>query len=284
MSKLLYTILYVVSIILFSLGYSMAGGISVDAGLTPPEDRWIFRTQLRNMTRKDNASLIISKMQMKMTPIVLVYGLNPNLTLMLRQALINKEMTMMGSDTNASGFGDIFVLAKYKVYRLNTPEYTFGITPAFGLEFPTGSEAFTSNTLDLNMGIYFSGRKGASSVDLNAAYTLNGLAKYNENSSIPGDEVLVNLALSHQFSIDKNAYSTIAPVLELSYKSIMPEMLNSIEVLNTGGTVFYLSPGIKYTKSWIIIETLFQIPVQQYQKGAQLEHDNGILTGIRLMF
>ncbi|MHC4154319.1 MAG: hypothetical protein ACYST6_05290, partial [Planctomycetota bacterium] len=31
-----------------------AAGISVDAGLTPPEDRWIIRNQVRYMTREDD--------------------------------------------------------------------------------------------------------------------------------------------------------------------------------------------------------------------------------------
>ena len=34
-------------LIVFFLGSSLlAGGISIDAGLTPPKDRWIFRTQM----------------------------------------------------------------------------------------------------------------------------------------------------------------------------------------------------------------------------------------------
>ena len=40
-----------------------AGGISVDAGLTPPEDRWILRNQVRHWlsSGSDQANLLLFK-------------------------------------------------------------------------------------------------------------------------------------------------------------------------------------------------------------------------------
>ncbi len=39
-----------------------AGGISVDAGLTPPEDRWILRTQVSYRERRDDPTNMNRKM------------------------------------------------------------------------------------------------------------------------------------------------------------------------------------------------------------------------------
>ncbi len=62
-----------------------AAGISVDAGLTPAEDRWIFRTQVRYMRRKDDPTHMGRKMSTYAFPVVLAYGVRPDLTLMIRQ-------------------------------------------------------------------------------------------------------------------------------------------------------------------------------------------------------
>ncbi|MHC4362719.1 MAG: hypothetical protein ACYSTZ_07820, partial [Planctomycetota bacterium] len=52
-----------------------AAGISVDAGLTPPEDRWIIRNQVRYMTREDDPTGMNREMSMYAFPIVVAYGL-----------------------------------------------------------------------------------------------------------------------------------------------------------------------------------------------------------------
>jgi hypothetical protein len=73
-------------------------------------------------------------------------------------------------------------------------------------------------------------------------------------------------------------------VLELSYKNIGSDRLHSDDVPNTGESVLYLSPGIKYTLSSFILEALLQIPVWQDQKGSQLERDMTVIFGARYMF
>ena len=53
------------------LAYSSAfSQISTDAGLTPAQDRWIFRTQYRAMGMENS----MMKMNTQMVPVVLGYG------------------------------------------------------------------------------------------------------------------------------------------------------------------------------------------------------------------
>ncbi len=52
-----------------------ASGISVNAGLTPPEDRWIIRTQFRYMQRKDDPAPMNQKMDTYAFPVVVAYVL-----------------------------------------------------------------------------------------------------------------------------------------------------------------------------------------------------------------
>jgi len=261
-----------------------AAGISVDAGLTPAEDRWIFRTQMRYMRRKNDPTLMDRKMSTYTFPIVLAYGLRPDLTLMVRQTVKDQKMSMAGSTNRNTGLGDLFVLGKYQIYRRNTPKYTFGIASTLGLEFPTGADPFTSETWDIQPGLYTSWRSGPWATDFNIAYTWNGFADRGKNGINPGNELSLDCALAYQFSFGEKARVSLAPVLELSYKNISSDRLHGRDVSNTGESVLYLSPGIKFTVSSFVLEALLQIPVWQDQEGSQLERGMSVIVGTRFMF
>jgi hypothetical protein len=259
-------------------------GISVDAGLTPPEDRWIFRTQMRYMRRKNDPTLMDRKMSTYAFPTVLAYGLRPDLTLMVRQTVKREEMSMAGSSNKDTGLEDLFVLGKYKLYRRNTRKYTFGIASTLGLEFPTGDDDFSSETWDLKPGLFTSWRSGPWASDFSIAYKWNGFADRGKDGLSPGNELSVDLALAHQFSIGEKADMSLSPVLEFNYKHTLPDRLSGHDVSNTGESLFFVSPGLKFTKSSFILEALFQIPVWQDQNGSQLERGAGVIVGVRFMF
>ncbi len=284
MKKLLW-ILCIISVYFVLVSTSLnAAGISVDAGLTPAEDRWILRTQLRYMKRDDDSTSMDRKMNKYILNTILAYGLRRNLTLMLKQPAVHQEMSMADSTSKDTGFADLSLIAKYGIYRRNTPEYTFGVATTLGFELPTGADAFTSETWDIRPGLYTSWRSGPWATDFNIAYAWNGFADESTGGINPGDELSLDWALAHQFSIGEKARVSFAPVLELSYKNIWPDQLRGDNVANTGDFVLYLSPGIKFTKSSFILEALLQIPVWQEQKGSQLKRGIGGLVGTRFMF
>jgi len=261
-----------------------AAGISVDAGLTPPEDRWIFRTQFRYMQRKDDPTAMNRKMETFAQPIILAYGFRPDLTLMVRQTIKHQNMTMAGAMSRDSGLDDLFVLGKYKLYRDNTRDYTFGIASTLGLEFPTGGDEFTSRTWDLKPGLFASWRSGPWASDCSVAYKWNGFADRGFDGLNPGDELSVDLAFAHQFSIGERADISLAPVLEFSYKHTFPDRTGGHDISHTGESLFFVSPGLKFTKSSFIIEALVQFPVWQDQRGLQLEQGTRFIFGVRFMF
>ena len=261
-----------------------ASGISVDAGLTPPEDRWIIRTQFRYMQRKDDPTPMNQKMDTYAFPVVVAYGFRPDLTLMVRQTVKHKKMSMGGSISRDTGPDDLFVLGKYKLYRRNTRKYTFGIASTLGLEFPTGDDDFSSETWDLKPGLFTSWRSGPWASDFNIAYKWNGFADRGKDGLNPGNELSVDLALAHQFSIGEKADTSLSPVLEFNYKHTLPDRLSGHDVSNTGESLFFISPGLKFTKSSFILEVLLQFPVWQDQRGSQLKQGTRIIVGTRFMF
>lgn len=261
-----------------------AGGISVDAGLTPGQDRWIFRTQMRYMERGDDPTAMGREMKMYAFPAVLAYGLTSDFTIMARQMIMRREMTSTMMTERQTGLGDFFVMAKYKAYRLNTSSYTIGVAPSLGLEIPSGEDAFTSDSWDLYTGIFMSLRNGPRAMDLNLAWKWNDFTGKETDGIDPGDELSLNGAIAYQFNIGDNARSAVAPVLELSYEKIGADQADGQNVADTGESVLFLSPGLKYSMSFLIAEALLQVPVYQNREGSQLERESVLILGLRLLF
>ena len=268
---------------LFDLRSASAAGISIDAGLTPAENRWMFRSQVRYMQRDNDESEAKRKMEAYIFPVVVAYGLRSDLTVMARQAFVRREMTMMGNQSSSSGLGDLLLLAKYKLLRINSPKYTIGIAPTLGLEFPTGKDEFSSNTYDIRMGGFFSGRMVPLGVDLNITYIWNGMAETGGVETDPGDEFMVQTALAYQMGVGSSSNMAIAPVIESSYLNVSSNSKDGEAIANTGESVLWLSPGFKFTWSSFILESLIQIPVWQNQEGMQTERAPTFLFGIRVM-
>jgi len=258
-----------------------AGGISVDAGLTPAQDKWILRTQIRYMQRNSNPAQMQREMETFMFPIVVAYGVRPDLTLMIRQSFIKTNMTMGKMTMREDGFADLFVLAKYRAFRRNTPDYTIGIAPLLALDIPTGEKPFTSDAWDLKTGIFISGRSGPWASDWNLTFTLNGIAGDNDRVRSEATEVVG--AFARQIAFGGEARTAFAPVIEVAYSNITANRISDEKQTNSGESYITVSPGAKLTISSVILEALLRIPVWQNQLGIQTEMDVGALFGVRVM-
>lgn len=261
-------------------GHAVAGGISADAGLTPGQDKWIVRTQVRYLHRADDPSPMQRTMESFMFPAVAAYGLRPDVTLMLRQAFARMDMTMGTAGTRNSGFGDLLIMGKYRALRHNSPGYTLGLAPLLGLEVPTGKAPFTSEGWDLKTGLFFSARISSWALDLNLAYTWNGIAGGGDRVRNEVFEA-VN-ALAYQFDVGEQSRTALAPVIELSYTNFSRDRISGVTQPASGESWVHLSPGVKFTHSSIIVESLLQVPVWQNQMGNQPELRLGGLFGIRI--
>lgn len=260
-----------------------ATGISVDAGLTPAQNRWLIRSQLRYTHRDNHPVMSKNEMEMYMAPVVIAYGVRSDFAVMVRQVIKRSEMTMGMNQTTNSGLTDLFVLGKYRLARINTPKYTFGIAPTLGLEIPSGDKDFSSNSWDLLMGCYLSGRMRSLGVDLNVSYNWVGMATTNRSDGDGGDEFSVEGALAYQFALGSSGEFSMAPVIELTYQNMSSDVKNGTVVANSGESVVMLSPGLKVTRSSLILEGLLQIPIWQDQNGLQTERAPGFIIGFRLM-
>jgi hypothetical protein len=283
-NRVLFTLLVLLAGTLPAVAPALAGGISADAGLTPPEGRWILRSQVRSMSREAPDSMSDMSMDRLMVPLVVVHGATPALTLGLRQTLDFRSMTMNGQKSETSGLGDLYVFTKYKILRVNTRSFTLGLSPVLGFEFPTGSEDISGNATNLNAGLYGSGRSGFWALDVNLDYRVNGLAGVPDTDPEPGNELGLNVAVARQIPVGNSGEISLAPVLEMTWSTTDPDELDGSDVANSGEDVFSLAPGLKFTSGDLILEGLVRIPVAQEQKGMQTEAGKMYLLGIRRMF
>ena len=221
-------------------------------------------------------------MKMYAFPIMVAYGARNYLMVMARQTIISRDMTMMGTNSTDTGLSDSFFLLKYKAYRINTPVYTIGVSPTLGVSIPTGDDKFTSDSWDLDIGLYLSGRKDRFSSHFNFVFRWHDFTDGSNKVVQPGDEISVDWAGTYQIGFARDR--SFAPVMELSYNKTLQGEINGIENPNSGENILYISPGAKLTLSSIIFEALFRIPASQNHNGAQLEAETGFIAGVRVMF
>lgn len=272
-------IIFTFSLIVVLSEDTRSEGVSIDAGLTPAYHRLMVRSQLRYMHRSNHPVMSDMDMKMYMMPTMLAYGLRSDLMIMLRQAYVSMDM----NGTKNSGLGDLFLLMKYKLFRVNKPGYTLGLAPTIGIEFPTGADNFTSDSYDMQLGLLFSARKKYLSADINLSYMNNGLKKVNDSQFEAGDEISVQTAVSYKIKSNNSSQLLFAPLLEMTYTDIASNKSGGTTLTNSGESFFILAPGLKVTYGSFILEGVFQVPLWQDQDGNQTERDPGFIIGFRLM-
>lgn len=234
---------YLVFLIL--VNFLFAGGITADAGLTPPLDRIIFRTQVRTM----NMSGMGMNHTVNAYPFVAAYGIKPSVAIIGR--ILLKKTSNANIHSNSKNF---LLLVKPRLYRINTSSYTIGVSGVIGSLYE--KESGTS----LVTGLQGSFRRERFAMDHNIdlGYAINS-SELNSN---------FNSAFSWLIPIKNSRNLSFSPVLESSF---------STENSNR----FTLSPGAKITISSFIIEALYSFPL--YQSSSSMKFENGWLFGLRLM-
>jgi len=258
-------------ILLFNfLSVTFASGISVDSGLTPPQNRVIFRTQARFMNQTMTNSDI--EMQMRGNSMVLAYGLSSKLALFGR--IIYMSQLSNPTAPGRSGWSDVLLLAKFKLWRKNTAAQTIGLAGVVAGEIPTGSEGFSSETYIAITGLQASLRRGALALELNLETKQVGF--FTEQTEKKSGEWSLNSTIAWIVPVGSSGRTALTPVLEFS------RIVN--RKTEVTGRHVWISPGLKLTISSFIIEGLLQYPVSQFSFHKNFKSNPGGLIGMRLMF
>ncbi len=217
------------------LSVSYAGGISVDSGLTPPLNRVIFRTQARFMNQTMTNSGI--EMKMRGNPLVLAYGVSSKLTLMGR--IIHMTQLDNAMAPAQSGWNDILLLAKFKLWRKNTAAQTIGLAGVIAGEIPSGSKGFSSDTYSVIAGLQGSLRRGSLALELNLETKLVGL--FTEQTEKESGEWSLNSAIAWLVPVGSSGNIAVTPVVEFTRVVDWKTELT--------GKHFWVSPG-RASRRW----------------------------------
>jgi hypothetical protein len=257
------------AIFLFPAAFQLkAEGISVDAGLTPAQDRIIVRLQYRNLIRTMDGNDLV----MHMIPLVVAYGLSPDITLMMRNGFraVGTNETMMPMENQ---WMDPFFMGKVKLFRRNTRTYTLGLAGFAGTSFPVLGGSISKSYSPV-LGVNASYRVGYWSFDLNNAFEWIGYSTAEKQAE--DKQYQLNLAISRNFLLEKFDDLVFAPVQEFSFVRSSPE---------TGGaqSFGFISPGFQIVSPHIKFEGLYQIPVNP-SGTAGLKNGSRLILGMRFMF
>lgn len=255
--------------LLFSVTLNLkAEGISVDAGLTPAQDRIVVRLQYRNMLNHMGGNDIV----MHMMPVVVAYGLTPDITVMLRNIYraVGTNETMMEMDNR---WMDPFLMGKVKLYRRNTRVYSLGVAGFAGTTFPILNSS-VSKTYSPVIGVNASFRPGLWSFDLNNAYEW---VDYNtEENQSAAKQLQVNLAVSRNILLPGIENWVLSPVQEFSFANNKPAS-------GENSSYGFISPGFQIVSPNVKFEGLYQIAINSSQTGG-VKNGNRLILGLRFMF
>ena len=233
-------------------------------------------------------------------PSVLVYGVTERFTVFGVVPYFDKSIelnTPMGRLTRGdAGIGDLRFLFRYTVRQWDRPKETLRLAPFVGLEVPSGNNdaddtlgplpaplQLGSGSWDSIIGTVFSWQTLSWQFDASATYKINTEAHDFEF----GNEARLDFSFQYRLLPRKLGdgspsflYGVIESTLEWrdhneSFGNVDPD---------SGGTTWYISPGIQYVTKRAVFEAAVQIPVLQNLNGNALKSDFILTTGFRVNF
>ena len=200
------------------------------------------------------------------------------------------------SDT---GFGDLFIVAKYQLLQRDKPGKTTRITAIGRMKFPTGDDNETdeqgiplpptlqlgTGSVDYSTGIIFTHILRRVGVNADVIYNFNTEA----NNFAFGDTLRYDVALGYRLLpkvYDRYPMKQLNAYLELNGQFARRAKAAGISVIDSGGSLLLLSPGIQFIPyGTFLLEASLRIPVVQELNGTQLKFRPGFNVGFRwLMF
>jgi hypothetical protein len=297
----------------------MGGGagspIYTESAMTLPEGRWStsLRQEYTNFSRFSDPRLADTELHsvdaLLATALGLAYGLTDDLTLGLRLPYIQRENIREPDAADPSGvhslgdpggLGDTTLFGEYRFLR--SADQRTHLAALFGVKLPTGEthskhagerletehQPGTGSTDGL-LGLAATHLAGPLSYDASLLYSAAGTGAQHTDM---GDVLGYNLAVSYRVGGERpaNPYDMLRThawdlILELNGEYREHEQVRGDRDPNSGGTIVYLSPGVRYlNKSGWGLAFSLGVPVERDLNGTQVKPDYRLLTSLNAAF
>ncbi len=292
-ARILGSLLGVVACVLVSMAASPARAqITTNTALPVSKGEGIIRIQSKIIRSTGDPTPMDRDLQVLAFPLVGVYGVTAKLTLFGVVPILDKNLevtTPQGRLTrNTTGLADARLFARYTVYQFNRRGQTKRLAPFAGLELPTGTDdaaddlgrlpqplQLGSGSWDPFAGLVFSWQTFAWQIDASASYKFSTEA----NDFQFGDEARLDIATKVRLlprRLSGGLPNFLYANLETNLIWQDQNEIGGAVDRNSGGTTWYLAPGLQYATRRIILEAAVQLPVVQDLNGTALE--NNVIT------
>jgi hypothetical protein len=286
-------------------GYGIGGPILTMPAYTLPKGKIVLGTglQYNNFKQFSNSTLNSlnrrdlhghSQDSMMTNFVSAAYGMTDDLDLILNypyRYIYGLKATGHGSTVdqgNSIGFGDLTLLAKYRVYNKQTQ-----VAILAGMRFPTGQtnerdefgfklaadDQPGTGSWDPIMGLAISRPYKQMSFDANASYRLSN---QGSQDTIAGDSFSYNLATTYNFKHTMIARHKLKPSLIIELNGIWQEQVefNNLKDNNHGGTLIFLSPGLRLSLDDLAMNFSLGFPLLNDFNGLQPEAGIQLFTSL----
>ena len=231
---------------------------------------------------------------------VLGYGVSSKLALFGVLPYVNKslDISISGQRFNRydDGLGDVSFFGRYTAYQQDWPGRTLRIAPFAGFKAPTGKDDVSDNIGRLPPSV----QSGSGSWDTFGGivttyqtldYEVDGQISYRGNGTAngfsAGDQLRLDASIQYRLwpkTLTADSSGFLYSVLESNVLFRQKNRVNHQTDHNSGGSQWFLTPGLQYVTRRFVIETAVQIPVIQQLNGTALENSFIVRTGFRFNF
>ena len=279
---------------------SEAAPITSSTALAVAEGEFILREQVVVLRSTDDPGPKDRDLRVLTVPSVLVYGATRNLTLFGIVPYVDKtlEETIAGQRQRRgdSGIGDVILLSRYTLYSVDRLGETRRFAPFVGLKLPTGDDddrdslGLLPQTLQLGsgswdpiMGTIFTWQTFDWEFDSAVQYRFNTEA----NNFEFGDQARLDLSFQYRLwprELGAGVPAFFYGVLESNLIYAGKNEEGGISKPDSGGTTWFLAPGLQYVTKRVVLEAIVQIPAVQDLNGLALNNDYIVSAGFRVNF
>lgn len=282
-------------------GEALAAPVTFNTALPVATEEWIWREKAVVRERTDDTEQPGREVNVNALANVLGYGINERLTLFgVLPYFERKELTLSTPAgpvrRQTDGIGDLTAFARYTAYQWDGAGKTFRVAPFAGIIAPTGDDKDGDDLgrlpRPLQAGTGAWGGLGGIvatyqtlewQTDIQLAHSATG----ESGGFQAGEESRLDLSFQYRLlprELGSGVPGFLYAVLESNLVHAGRDEFNGSAVVDSGGTQWFLTPGLQYvTRRWIL-EAAVQLPVEQNMNGNALRDDYIVHAGFRINF